>query len=33
MWQMIHLYFPKHEWEYWTKNIEQSLLFFDGLNK
>lgn len=23
----------KHEWDYWFKNIEQSLLFFDGLNK
>ena len=23
----------KHEWEYWIKNIEQSLLFFDGLKK
>jgi enterochelin esterase-like enzyme len=23
----------KHEWDYWAKNIEQSLLFFNGLNK
>jgi enterochelin esterase-like enzyme len=23
----------KHEWDYWAKNIERTLLFFDGLNK
>lgn len=23
----------KHEWDYWTNNIERTLLFFDGLNK
>jgi putative tributyrin esterase len=26
-------YEGKHEWDYWAKNIEQSLLFFNGLNK
>jgi len=26
-------YEGKHEWDYWVKNMEQTLLFFDGLNK